>query len=138
MQMQLRPESPNSSPGNGMSIMHAVPVHHNGTALDSQLPSQITIAPTLVGQPGAPASVTPRMFTRAGLVAALAAINTYIGGLSASQLDQINTQLPAGLTIVVSPDQISIPVPPGGASAISTTLAALLTAPNLTPVPAFN
>lgn len=139
LQMLLRPESPTSSPGNGMAILQNVPTHHiSGGALDAQVPTQLIVQPTVVGNAGAPASAVPRQFTRAGLIAALAAINTYLSGLSASQLDQINTQLPGGLAVTVSPTQIVVPVPAGGASTLATSLAALLTAPNLTPIPAFN
>jgi len=139
IQRLLRPESPTGSPGNGMAILQDTPFDPNGVQNDANLCSTLIIQPTIVGQYGAPASVTPRKLTRAGLVALVAAINTYYGTtLSAANLDQINTQLAGGLQAIITPTYVQIGVPPGGASAIATTLAALLTAPNLTPVPAFN
>jgi|SRR5579859_4500157 len=131
----LRPESPTSSPGNGMQILHAAPTDMNGQPFDGSVPSLVTIATAVVGQYGA-TQVTPRKLTRAGIVAVLAAVNTYIAGLTAAQQDQINTQLPGGLVAVVTPTLVQVPVAPAGASGLATTLAGLLIAANLTVVPA--
>lgn len=137
--LTLRPESPTSSPGNGMAILQNVPTDPNGNLNDAVLCSQLIIQSAIVGTFGAQPSVTPRMFTRVGLVAVTAAINTYYGTtLTAGNLDQINTQLSGGLQAVISPKFVQIAVPPGGASAIATTLAALLAGANLTPIPPFN
>lgn len=122
--------------GNGMTILHNQPTDHTGKPLDGTLPSVLTVVPTVNGHAGsATSNVTPGKLSRAGMLAMLAAVNTYLSGLSAANADLINGTGPGGLSVVITPTQVTVPVAPGGAATLAASLATVLsTGGNVIPV----
>lgn len=136
LQRIRRAESP---AGNGMVILQDTPFDPNGNLTDATLCSQLVILPTVVGQFGQVAAVTPGRLSRAGLVAMMAALNTYIAGLSAGNADLINNQLAGGLQVHCTPTLVQVGLAPAGAAAAATALAAVLSGGgNVIALPAFN
>ena len=125
--------------GVGMAIVHQVGSDHQGSPTDAVTPTKLAVVPAVNGHYGAVANVPAAKLTRAGVLAAVAAVNTYLSGLTAQQLDQIHTLLPGGLEVHVTPTQVVCPVPAGGAAALAASLATVLsTGANLTPLPPLN
>jgi hypothetical protein len=127
-----RAETPANSQ---MTITHDAPVDFSGNPLDASLPTLVQVAPTVNGHYGA-TTATPGRLSRAGCVAMLAALNTYISGLSAAQLDQIHAVL-GGLEVHVTPRSVSCPAAAGGAGTLAASIATVLSTGgnvvNLTP-----
>lgn len=113
--------------GNGMTIIQAQPNDHTGKPTDATVPCLLTVVPTVNGHAGtATSNLAPGKLTRAGMVAMLAAINTYIAGLSNANADLINGSLAGGLAVAVSPTLVQVPCAPGGAATLAASLATVL------------
>lgn len=108
-----------------MTIAHQLPVDHTGKAIDTNVPTLVTVTPTVNGTFGA-SSVQPGKLSRAGMIAMLAAINTYLSGLTAGQMDQIYTQGQGGLSVMLSPTLVQVPVAASGVGTLSASLATVL------------
>jgi hypothetical protein len=119
MPLIVRPESPG---GNPLTIFQDQPQYAgyfaSGSAvLDGSTPSTLIIQ-TSQGIAGA--------LTRAGLIAMLGAVNTYLSGLSAANQDIIAGQLAGGLALSISRTRCVLPVAPGGAATLAAAVAAVL------------
>lgn len=108
-----------------MTIAHQLPVDHTGKAADNVFPTVVTVSPTVNGHFGASA-VQPGKLSRAGVVAMLGAINTYLSGLSAAQQDSINTQIPGGMAVTLTPTLVQVPCAPAGVGALASSIATVL------------
>lgn len=111
-----------ASPGaGGMLITWDRPTDFNGRELPTATarPALLRIEPKL-GANGA-ARLTPT-----GMVAMYGAINTYMAGLSAANRDAIATQLPGGLSCVVTPGLVEVPCHAAGVTALAAALQAVL------------
>lgn len=117
-----RAETPANSQ---MTIAQQLPTDHTGKPADGTFPTLVTVAPTVNGHYGASA-VQPGKLSRAGLVAMLAAVNTYLSGLSAANQDAINTQIPGGLAVTISPTFVQVPCAPAGVGALAASIASVL------------
>lgn len=117
-----RAETPNNCQ---MTIAHQLPVDHTGRAVDTTVPTVVSVVPTVNGHFGA-SSVQPGKLSRAGLIAMLAAVNTYLSGLSAAQQDQINTQIPGGLQVTITPTLVQVPCAAAGVGTLSAAIATVL------------
>lgn len=82
-------------------------------------PSMVTIGPAY-GAAGA------AKLTTAGVVAMVAAVNTYVAALSATDSATINNQYPGGLAVTVSPMCVKVPAVGSGVAALVAALAAVL------------
>jgi hypothetical protein len=119
--------------GVGMVILHNLPYDPSGKPLDGSLVSQLTVTPALSGHPGVTGQVTPKKLSRAGFITMLAAINTYLSGLTAAQQDAINTQIPGGLSVTITPTLVQVPCAASGVATLSASMATVLsTGGNLT------
>lgn len=118
-----RAESP---AGNGMTIVQALPTDFTGAPLDTTVPSVLSVVPTVNGQYG-PTTATPGKLSRAGVIAMLGALNTYLSGLTAAQQDAINGQMGGGIHVSVTPQLVICPVAAGGAGTLATSIASVLT-----------
>ena len=113
--------------GCGMTIVHNLPTDHTGKTLDGGVPSILTVVPTVNGHVGsATTNVAPGKLTRAGMLAVLAAVNTYLSGLSAANADLINGGVTGGLSVVITPTQVTVPVAPAGVATLAASLATVL------------
>lgn len=117
-----RAETPANSQ---MTITQQLPTDHTGKPADGTFPTLVTVTPTVNGHYGATA-VQPGKLSRAGLVAMLAALNTYLSGLSAANLDTINTQIPGGLAVTITPTFVQCPCAPAGVAALASSIATVL------------
>jgi hypothetical protein len=126
--MQSATRRPESPAGNGMMIVHSLPTDHNGKTLDGGAPSILTVVPSVNGHVGsATTNVTPGKLSRAGMLAMLAAVNTYLSGLSAANADLIHGGVSGGLSITITPTQVVVPVAPAGAATLAASMATVLT-----------
>ncbi len=113
--------------GNSMTITQQVPTDHTGKAIDGNVPTLVQVAPTVNGHFGA-SNAAPGRLSRAGIIAMLAAINTYLSGLTTAQQDQINTQIPGGMAVTITPTLVVCPCAPGGVTTLASSIATVLSA----------
>lgn len=110
------------SPGTGgMLITWDRPTDFRGM----ELPSTIAVPARLRVEPKLGASGTAQL-TAAGMVAVYGAINTHMAGLSATNRDAIATQLPGGLSCIVTPRLVEVPCHAAGVTALAAALQAVL------------
>lgn len=111
-----------TSPGaGGMLITWDRPTDFNGR----ELPTAIAVPVRLRIEPKTGANGASQL-TAAGMVAMYGAINTHMAGLSATNRDAIATQLPHGLSCVVTPRLVEVPCHAAGVSALAAALQAVL------------
>lgn len=110
------------SPGaGGMLITWDRPTDFRGMELPTATarPAMMRVEPK-TGASGA------SQLTAAGMVAMYAAVNTHMAGLSATNRDAIATQLPGGLSCVVTPRLVEVPCHAAGVTALAAALQAVL------------
>lgn len=124
------------TPAGGMVIAWGQPLDFAGNDISGNVCSTVIVRPVIGGTLGQTASQAPFQLTRAGIAATVAALDTFLAGLTAAQLDLINTQAPGGFVVSVSARAVSCPVPPGGVATLATALATVLsTGANVTQIP---
>ena len=111
-----------TSPGaGGMLITWDRPTDFMGRELATAIarPAVLRVEPK-TGASGA------SQLTAAGMVAMYGAINTHMSGLSATNRDAIATQLPGGLSCVVTPRLVEVPCHAAGVTTLAAALQAVL------------
>lgn len=110
---------------NGMTIVQNQPTNHLGQALDATLPSLVSVVPTVNGHVNsATSNVAPGRLSRAGMIAMLAAVNTYLSGLSTATLDAMYGT--PGLSVSITPTLVQVPCAPAGAATLAASIATVL------------
>ncbi len=123
--MQSQTKRAETPAGNGMTILEATPTDHTGKVLDGTLATVLTVVPTVNGHAGnATSNVAPGKLSRAGMIAMLAAVNTYLSGLSTSVLDAMYGT--PGLSVTVTPTLVQVPVAAAGAATLAASIATVL------------
>jgi hypothetical protein len=109
-----------ATPGqNGMKVQYLRATDPDGVEIVGSVATYVAVVPAY-GVAGA------ARFSRAGIVAALAAANTSVAALSAANADLINESLPGGLAIEVGTWCVRVPCLQSGVAALAATLNTLL------------
>lgn len=114
----IHPVSPGAG---GMLITFENATDFRGLPLATAVavPVLVTVTPK-IGANGA------SQLTAAGMVAMYAAINTHMAGLSAANRDAIATQLPGGLSSVITPKLVQVPCHSAGVATLAAALQVVL------------
>lgn len=123
------------TPAGGMVIGWNQPLDFAGNDVSANFCSTVIVQPVSANTLGQTASQAPYKLTRAGIAAMVAALDTYLGGLTGAQLDYMYGAAPGGLAVSVSATRVTCPVPPGGVATLATALATVLsTGANVTAI----